>query len=123
MKNILSNHNSAGLTSLLLALPFPTLILLFMLGFEPRLGTLPELLGTSESRLGSLIGLGAFLLLVVAFILSLASIRRDARAGRGIAASPLNLFLAATTLILIVAFVGAIVVDQYPCWIGVPNCD
>jgi ABC-2 type transport system ATP-binding protein len=27
------------------------------------------------------------------------------------------------TLLVIILVISAIVVDQYPCWIGVPNCD
>ncbi len=35
----------------------------------------------------------------------------------------LNLLLAVAILFFIIMFAGGIIVDQYPCWIGVPNCD
>jgi hypothetical protein len=49
---------------------------------------------------GSAIVFGAWLLALVAFIVNVDPIVRDARAG-----------------------LGGIVVDQYPCWVGVPNGD
>lgn len=36
---------------------------------------------------------------------------------------PINFFLALAALAIIVLFVGNVIADQYPCWIGVPNCD
>jgi len=48
---------------------------------------------------------------------------RKQQTERGLFGYPINLVLAITILIFIVTFVGGIVVDQYPCWIGVPNCD
>jgi hypothetical protein len=72
---------------------------------------------------GSAIVFGAWLLAIVAFIVNVVPIARGARAGRGIATSPANLLVATATFALVAFFVGAIVVDQYPCWIGVPNCD
>jgi hypothetical protein len=44
-------------------------------------------------------------------------------AGAGVLARPLNLLVALVTLSFILSVVGGIVVDQYPCWVGVPNCD
>ena len=41
----------------------------------------------------------------------------------GITANPINLLLSIIILFIIFVFVGAIMVDQYPCWVGVPNCD
>jgi hypothetical protein len=45
------------------------------------------------------------------------------RAGGSIGAHPINLILAGVTLGMILMVIGAIIIDQYPCWIGVPNCD
>ncbi len=38
-------------------------------------------------------------------------------------AKPLNLVLVVAALVVVLAFVAGMVIDQYPCWIGVPNCD
>ena len=73
--------------------------------------------------IGSAIVLGAWLLSVAAIIVTISPIVRDARAGRPLVTHPVNLALASVILLFVVAFVVSIVVDQYPCWIGVPNCD
>ncbi len=47
----------------------------------------------------------------------------DLRRGSRITAHPANLVIAGVTLAAIVLVISAIIVDQYRCWIGVPNCD
>jgi hypothetical protein len=123
MKTIRTKPGSAAIGSFLLALPSVILTLLVMLGIEPSLGPLDRLLTENGSHLGSIIALGAALLLLVAFIVSISSILRSVRAGNGITSKPASLLLAIATLFFIVLIAGGIVVDQYPCWIGVPNCD
>ncbi len=36
---------------------------------------------------------------------------------------PANLILGAVIFVFIAMFVGGVIADQYPCWVGVPNCD
>jgi drug/metabolite transporter (DMT)-like permease len=107
----------------LLAAPFTTLFLLFRLGFEPSLGSLPSLLQVSESQLGSFIVFGVFLLLLAAFFGSGYSLIQSKKAGKRLPDDPINLLLALATLLVIILVIGSIIVDQHPCWIGVPNCD
>jgi hypothetical protein len=126
MKIILTNPRSAAIISFILALPFMILFLLIMLGIEPSLGPLEPLLTTEVDQpnvLGSAIVFAAFLLLIVAFIVIPSPIVRNVRAGSSITANPVNLILTVAILFFIIMFVGGIIVDQYPCWIGVPNCD
>ncbi len=117
MKTILTNPKSAAIISFLLALPFVILFLLFMLGIEPRIGAL------EHSFIGSAIVFGATFLFLAALIVSLRPLVRNVRAGISIKANPINLLLAVAILLLIIIFAGGSIVDQYPCWIGVPNCD
>jgi uncharacterized membrane protein YidH (DUF202 family) len=111
------------LAAALLAAPFLSLFLLFRLGFEPSLGSFPTLLQVSESHLSSFIVFGAFLLLLAAFFVSGYSVIQIKKAGKRLTDDPINLLLALATLLVIILVISAIVVDQYPCWIGVPNCD
>ena len=62
-------------------------------------------------------------LLSMAFVLVVMTIVRNARAGRGIFASPATLLLGVAGLALIASVWGSIVADQLPCFLGVPNCD
>ena len=62
-------------------------------------------------------------LLPVIFILILTPIVRNIRAGNHILARPINLLLSVTFLVLIaIVWTGALI-DQMPCFLGVPNCD
>lgn len=127
MKGLLMNPRSAALLSAILCLPFVLLFTLLVLNIEPDFGPLAPLLTSADPDqpdvLGSLIVLGTLLLAVAAFIVNLAPIVRTLRGGESITAYPVNLVIAFATLVPIVLFIGLIIVDQYPCWMGVPNCD
>ena len=94
---------------------------------EPNLGPLQPLLHHPDldqpNVIGSLTALGTVLLVFTSFNLNLSPVLRSARAGGRITAHPVNLLLAVLTLAAILVVIGAIIVDQYPCWMGVPNCD
>ena len=127
MKNLLITPRSAAIISCMLCLPFAFLFTLLLLNIEPDFGALEPLLTSPDPDqpdvLGSLIVLGTVLLALAAFIISLIPIVRTMRGGESIRAYPVNVIVAVATLAPIVIFIGLIIVDQYPCWIGVPNCD
>jgi len=117
---------SAAIAAGVLALPFAIIFALLLLHIEPPLGPLESMLKGEVDQpnvLGSAIVFAAWLLSVVALVFAVAPIVRGVRAGLGIAANPLNLLAAGVISALVVSFVAGIVVDQYPCWVGVPNCD
>jgi hypothetical protein len=116
---------SAAIVGAVLALPFGVLYSLLVLHIEPPLGALESLRVAPDQPnvVGSAIVLCAWLLSVAAFVVTVAPVVRDTRAGRPAVTHPVNLALAVVILLLVVAFVVSFVVDQYPCWIGVPNCD
>lgn len=123
MRGLVSNPRSAALIGFVLCLPTTVLFSLVLLSIEPSLGPLDPLLRADGSHLGSMIVLGLLLLLPVALVINLAPIIRSARAGNGIAAHPVNLVLAVAILVILAVILGSFIVDQSPCWIGVPNCD
>lgn len=126
MSGVLSDSKAAAIAGALLALPFATLFTLLVLHVEPPLGPLELLVAVPPGQpnvVGSAIVLGAWLLCVFAFVLSATPIVRRARARKGLTSAPANVVVAAASLAFVVLFVGGIIVDQYPCWIGVPNCD
>ena len=127
MKRLLTNPMSAAIISFILALPFVIILSLLILNIKPHFGPLESLLNNPDpdqpNVLGSLIVLGAFLLAVLACIIARAPIVRTMRAGGSLFAHPFNLMLAVVVLSFITRLVVGIMVDQYPCWIGVPNCD
>ena len=110
-----------------MALPFAIIFSLLLIGGDPPpSGPLEPLVTVGPDQpnvVGTAIVVGAWLLALVAFILNVAPLVRDVRAGRGIAANRANLVVAVATFGFVVFFMGSIIVDQYPCWIGVPNCD
>jgi uncharacterized membrane protein len=61
--------------------------------------------------------------LPVIFFLILTPIIRTIRTGNSLLASPFKLLLSITFLVLIaIVWTGALI-DQMPCFLGVPNCD
>ena len=124
MTDRLSNPRSVALLGFILGLPFVTILSLLLLGIEPPFGPLFNSPDPDQPNvLGSLIVLGAFLLAVLAGLIVRAPIVRALQAGGNLLAHPINLMLAVVILSFITMSVVGLIVDQYPCWIGVPNCD
>jgi uncharacterized membrane protein len=108
MKNILANLRSPAIFSLLLVLPFMIL----------------ELVNRRNFNAGFPIPLFVFMwLLPMLFILILMPIVRNVRAGNSIVVNPIILLIRVIFLALIIWMWFGIVIDQMPCFLGVPNCD
>ncbi|HEY6400624.1 MAG TPA: hypothetical protein VI479_04405 [Blastocatellia bacterium] len=124
LTNILTNPGWAAIISFLLALPFMAIVSLLLLDIEPPLAALinnPD--PDQPDVLGLLIISSAFLLSVLACVIVRAPIVRTMRAGGSLLAHPVNLTLAVVILSFITIPLIALIADQFPCWIGVPNCD
>ena len=115
----------AALAGLILCLPGALMYGLLTFNIDPTFGVLER--GRSPDQpdiAGSIIALAVLVLLpLVAFLLNLGPIRRAARAGNGFFARPANVAVAVAALLVGALVLDSIVVDQYPCWMGVPNCD
>lgn len=77
---------------------------------------------TKENVFGLLLLFGVLWLLPTAFIVILTSILRSTR-GKRLAANPMTLSLKFASLALIAIVWGWGLMDQLPCFLGVPNCD
>lgn len=62
-------------------------------------------------------------LLAAVFFYILISIARNAKAGKNVMAQPITLVASFVCLVLIASLWGAILLDQVPCFLGIPNCD
>ena len=127
MENIIPNNKSAAIIGFLLAMPLAVLLLIMIYDIEPLSGFYKTLTTEADGYrinvFGRIFEIGALLLLPLGFIISLVPIVRNARAGYGFTANPVNLLIAVALFIFIAILVITFVIDQYPCWIGVPNCD
>ncbi len=126
MKTLLHRPSTAAVAAVLLCLPMTVLVAMMAVDLEPSIERLRRLLGLSASQpdvFGSVIFIGMFLLLALAFGVVSAPISTSLRLGRGLLAHPVNLLLAVLILAGIFAILGGFIADQLPCWIGVPNCD
>jgi hypothetical protein len=127
MQNMLTNRMSAAAIAFLMAMPFAVLLLIETNNIEPLSSAFRGLTTNADSYslndAGRVLIITSILLLPAAFAVSLAPIVRARRAGRSVVAMPLNLSLAASLFIFIATLIAFFVADQYPCWIGVPNCD
>ena len=61
--------------------------------------------------------------LPVLFLLILTPILRTIRSGNGLFTSPIKLLLSIAVLVLIAIVWTSALIDQMPCFLGVPNCD
>jgi hypothetical protein len=120
---LLTNPNSAALISVVVFL-FPVILfLLASLGWAPldRLfnGPNPEQLYLP----GAFIVLVLFSIPVAAGIIAAGPIVRTLRAGGSLFVHPINLIIVVFILSIFAIGLASLIVDQWPCFIGVPNCD
>ncbi|MGI8898098.1 MAG: hypothetical protein ACR2IB_06870 [Pyrinomonadaceae bacterium] len=110
VKTITTDLRSAGIISFILVVPFVILESLF--------NTVNK-----QNALGLIVLFGLLWLLPMAFIVILGPIVRNVRARDSKMANPINLLLRVAFLALIAMAWGGLLIDQIPCFIGVPNCD
>jgi len=116
MKTITIDLRSAAIISFILVLPFMILDFWFQIVNKPT--------ALSGRNYRDFIMLFGFLwLLPTAFLVILVPIVRNARAGNSIMANPTNLLLRVAFLTLSAITWGSLLIDQLPCFLGVPNCD
>jgi hypothetical protein len=128
MKNILTNPRSASIFSFILILPLVLLFPIAALEIEPFYGLIQSAFvqadGYTTTVFGKVIMIITILLLpLLAFIANFIPIMKNVRAGNSILAHPVNLLLGIAISSFFIIFIGGVIVDQYPCWMGVPNCD
>ncbi len=110
----------------LLALPLLVLVLIAWLEWQPFAGLLRAVTSNADGRpsvLGLVLVFGSISAFLAAIALSAAEVLRARRAGCRWTARPYHLALAVGLSLIVLLGVGGLVVDQYPCWQGVPNCD
>ena len=109
MKNIFMNFRSPALISLILVIPFMIM----------------EVLNRRNFNEGFPIPLFVIMwVLPIIFIVTLMPIVRNLRrAGNSLIASPVNLLIRVVILVFIVWMWMGLLIDQMPCFLGVPNCD
>ena len=109
MQTILTNLKLPVLISSILVIPFMIM----------------EVMNRRNFNEGFPIPLFVFMwVLPIIFIVTLMPIVRDLRrAGNSLMASPVNLLIRVVILIFIAWMWTSILIDQMPCFLGVPNCD
>ena len=108
MKTIFTTLRSPAIISFLLVIPFMIL----------------ELVNRRNFHEGFPIVLFGFLwLLQMIFIVTVMSTVRNVRAGNNIIADPINFLFRVVLLVFLTMLWAGILIDQVPCFVGVPNCD
>ena len=110
MKTISKDIGSAAIISFIIVLPLAIL----------------EALNNSvtrENAFGLMLLFGLMWLLPTAFIVIFISMLRSVRAGNTLMAKPMILLFRVASLVLIATVWGWGLIDQLPCFLGVPNCD
>ena len=110
MKNTSSNLKTAAIASSIIVLPFLLLEIMFN---KITARVVPDLA----------VLLGLLWLMAVTFIVLMMPIAQNLWTGKRVLANPVTLLLrVASSAVLVMVWVS-IVVDQLPCFLGVPNCD
>ena len=107
---MLTDFRLAALISIILVLPFAIL--------ESLNQTINRQTAASAMVLFSVLWL-----LPTIFLVLLIPMVRNVRAGQSLLANPLNLLLRVILLAAIAMFWSTLLIDQMPCFMGVPNCD
>ena len=106
-----------------LAVPFAFLMTHFLLRIEPPLGAMLRSDPGQANVVGTAIVLASLALSVIGLTLAVGPVIRASCAWATLAPARGDLVVAAFILFLVGLFVGGVIVDQLPCWRGVPNCD
>ena len=127
IKNIFTNPRAAALIGFILSLPLPLILFIAWFEIEPLQSYLKYWFMESGSPRNSTFAiiffLSSLLLLPVAAVITLGPVVRGVREGHGITANSVNFLLGAAIFVFLTTIVVTFIVDQYPCWMGVPNCD
>ena len=127
MRKQMTLADTIAIASLALILPGAFFLLLLVLGIEPPLGPLKEILNSPRNQpdvLGTAIALYFIVVLpALTMVINLRGLRRKSAKDSQQSARLLQTVSIAAAALVILLFVTGVIVDQYPCWIGVPNCD
>ncbi len=132
-------HDSKGwgvavLLPLAFLLPLAVLLPIGVLELQPFFGWLQpalfsngeefQALGLGASAWGlAVVGAAFFILPLAGLGVSVAGLLRRMRAGENVLADRAALAVAGLLLAVSLLVWGNLVLDQLPCWLGVPNCD
>lgn len=120
---LLTNPRSAAVISILLILAPVILFLLDSLGWAP-LNTLVNGPDPEQFYLpGLFISLGLFLIPVAAGMVAGGPIASTLRAGGSLFAHPVHLIIVVVLVSTFAFGLASLIIDQWPCFIGVPVCD
>src|SRR5262245_4869178 len=108
-KRVIKTLGLATLISFFLVLPFPILQAVYS--------------QINLRKPDNFILYGLLWLLSVAFIVTVIPIVRTIRMGNSLLANPITLLFKVACLALIAWMWSGIIIDQLPCFLGVPNCD
>lgn len=119
--NEIASPRVTSLRSIGLCLPFGLLFLLAVLNIGPFQPNATSRVGSADPIEWLMLGLLA--LIPLAFAINLWQIILHRRSGANLTELSLNIVVGAVILAAILSVAGGVVIDQYPCWTGVPNCD
>jgi hypothetical protein len=121
---LLTNPRSAAIVSFILVLPLAIIPLLESLNMN---GPLERLLnGPNPEQLyipGQLLALVVLSLPIAAGFIARGPVVNTLRAGGSLFAHPVNLIIVVVILASLAWSWGSWTIDQWPCFMGVPNCD
>jgi hypothetical protein len=120
---LLTNPRSAAMISVVLVLSPVILSWLDSLGWVPLQSLINGPNPEQDYLPGMFISLGLFSLPVAAGIIACGPIIRTLRAGGSLFAHPIHLIIVVFLVSTFAIGLASLIIDQWPCFIGVPTCD
>jgi hypothetical protein len=124
MTKILANSKSAEITMLVLTLPFLAIGAMQIFNIEPPFAQAMNQPDPDKPNFyNTVIPMGAFLLAIVGALFARTSIVQTLQSQGRLLARPISLIIVLLMLLLLAWNWAGFVIDQWPCFLGVPGCD
>ena len=124
MIKILANPKSKEVIVLALTVPFLAISAMQILNIEPPFAqALNQPDPDKPNFYNTVIPIGAFLLAIAGTLMARSSIVQTLQAQGKFFARPISLIIVVLMLLLLASSWVGFVIDQWPCFIGVPGCD
>ena len=122
--SILESRNAAA-TGILMTMPFAVLFFGAVNNIPPFNGMLdPYFASGGIMKVLPVVLLGTSLLLLpLALALNVLAVLKRRKGKEDVTGLTFNLTLSVMILLVIAVLIIEFIEDQYPCWVGIPNCD
>ena len=124
MRDLITKPRNSAIVGILLVTPAVVLMSLLVLKIEPPFGAYVRSTSEGPDVVGALLALNLLVVLPLgALLLNFSLLMKAIHRGVRLLGNPANLAVVIVAIAIVFVLAGWIAADQYPCVVGVPNCD